>query len=101
MIQLLIIFLIAVGTSLGIAFLRIAVEETSVKVKEKKGDNSILSWLFLYPLFNSFSRWIEKVRLWFVSLGNFVVSLIQFVFGSAVLVTVIYLIYRLIKAIFS
>jgi hypothetical protein len=100
MTQLLIILAIAVGISLCIAFLRIAVEETSVKVKEKKGDSNIFSWLFLFPLFNSFSNWIEKLRVWFLSLGNFIVNLIKFILGSAVLLTVGYLLYRIIKAIF-
>ena len=101
MIQLIIMFSIAVAVSLGLSLARITAERTSMKIKEKKGDHSFASWLFLYPVFNIFSRWLEKVRLWFISVGNFILRIVRFIIGSAVLITVLYLIYRLIKWFFS
>src|SRR6476661_7514871 len=100
MIELLTIVGISLLGSFGIAALRVAAEEGSIKIKEKQQGNNIFSWLFLYPLFKNFSNWLERFRQALLRLGNAVLTLLRIIIVLVVVPGLAYLVYILIKAIF-
>lgn len=101
MIQLLMLFGISMAVSFSIAVIGVGTEETSAKFKERQFGKSFYSWLFLYPLFERFSHWLEHARVTVMRAGGTLLTFLRVTIAIFILTAIGHIVYILIKLFFS